>query len=670
MALNYKAVANILKEKGWIDFKPFKTESSDLEVWGYKTKEATRTIFHFCDSEFKELDRESIQLSAGPLFIMDTPDNYSVWQEGFSVEDYKNQHNITGLVWCCLIAAGNEVIHWGRGYLKLFDDLYLLEPTLRDIEEKISNKNTWEPERGITMYNPKEDFYVDKEHQEISCLYYGTYRNCHFIRKYNKESDSYNYYVLDNEGKTIFEGYPILWKRSDCELCLIHFEENENNWILNLFDGNNHEIVLNAKYKYEYGDYREYYADDNVMVIKDTHYYDYFGDRDLLDCYLLIINKKGEVLYDGEYNIKGKISRIANGLILVHGSSGRYMIYNSSATLLTENVDLKKPYFVFSGGVGFYSSPDQKGEHNLYGVMRSHDLSVIVPAVYECVRIVEYEPVLVVIVGNRQYEEGKNMMKYGLYVNSIMKIPVNTVIEKLSDEYVAWEKDEKYGLLYHGEECLPPVYDDISWDGFIKLTKGDEMGVFSKKLDFLSEIKYYDVKLLEKDKIMIADENLYYINDGVANLIIDAEAEKMEYLASDDGYHMFLNDNEELGYNCFFISSNGKVETIELTECKDYYDVETCDDDGTPYYERRYLDFEPGSYICIYEGSYYFDTEENCFYHYNEICKSNEEEYYYEEAPDDYDYERDTYYALGGDDYDRFKEEGGSIDAMMDGMGY
>ena len=38
---------------------------------------------------------------------------------------------------------------------------------------------------------------------------------------------------------------------------------------------------------------------------------------------------------------------------------------------------------------------------------------------------------------------------------------------------------------------------------------------------------------------------------------------------------------------------------------------------------------------------------------------------YYEEP----DYERDTYYALGGNDYDSFRNNGGSIDDMMDGMG-
>ena len=43
-------------------------------------------------------------------------------------------------------------------------------------------------------------------------------------------------------------------------------------------------------------------------------------------------------------------------------------------------------------------------------------------------------------------------------------------------------------------------------------------------------------------------------------------------------------------------------------------------------------------------------------------------------APDyqenDNDYERDTYYALGEDDYARWRDQGGNLDDMMDGMGY
>ena len=39
-------------------------------------------------------------------------------------------------------------------------------------------------------------------------------------------------------------------------------------------------------------------------------------------------------------------------------------------------------------------------------------------------------------------------------------------------------------------------------------------------------------------------------------------------------------------------------------------------------------------------------------------------------ALNNYDYDEDTYYALGGTDYKKFRENGGSIDDMMDGMGY
>lgn len=34
------------------------------------------------------------------------------------------------------------------------------------------------------------------------------------------------------------------------------------------------------------------------------------------------------------------------------------------------------------------------------------------------------------------------------------------------------------------------------------------------------------------------------------------------------------------------------------------------------------------------------------------------------------DWERDTYYALGGDDYDAWKRNCGNLDDMMDGMGF
>lgn len=42
----------------------------------------------------------------------------------------------------------------------------------------------------------------------------------------------------------------------------------------------------------------------------------------------------------------------------------------------------------------------------------------------------------------------------------------------------------------------------------------------------------------------------------------------------------------------------------------------------------------------------------------------------YDVYEDDINYEEETYYALGGIDYAAFRERGGSIDDMMDALGY
>jgi len=148
MALNYKAVANILKEKGWEDFKPFKLDSSAIEIWSYKTKDSNKTYIHFCDSDLKELDRKSAHLAIDPLFILETPDNYSICPEGFSVLEHNTKKTIHESATCLLITIENEIVDNIWGYTKLYGDFYLLHPSLVNIEEKISSHNTWQPDQS------------------------------------------------------------------------------------------------------------------------------------------------------------------------------------------------------------------------------------------------------------------------------------------------------------------------------------------------------------------------------------------------------------------------------------------------------------------------------------------------------------------------------------------
>ena len=79
---------------------------------------------------------------------------------------------------------------------------------------------------------------------------------------------------------------------------------------------------------------------------------------------------------------------------------------------------------------------------------------------------------------------------------------------------------------------------------------------------------------------------------------------------------------------------------------------------------------------CFAVYKYIFSFPENRII-YNPFYKDiNDEEddddsYYHDyDYTDDTDYERDTYYALGGDDYDEWRNNGGNLDDMMDGLGY
>ena len=664
MALNYKAVANILREKGWEDFKPFKLDSSAMEVWGFKTKESNKTYFHFCDSDFKEVNRGCAQLATGPLFILETLDDYSICPEGFSVNDYNSKKQIHEFAKCWLITIENEILNSFWGYTKLCGNFYLLEPSLIDIASDISTNNSWKPESAYPAFNIKESLYrdpTDVEHKFLIYEYYGTYFNYHFMRKYDINKDTFHYFVLNSKGESIFSGYPALWRRTDCELCIISVMGDNNKWNLNYYDGENHSSTIKSLFKFGYGDYEEYYADDNIMVIKLTHYKDYFEYENQKSYYLLILDKEGKVLYQGEYNLKGNIYKIVNGFILVYDLHGKYKVYHCSTRLIAEAVDLKEPYFLFPGAKGFNPSSETGDEYTLFGIMKSSDMSVVVPAIYESVDIVETEPKLVAIVGNKHYEDGAFVSRKGLYVNSELKIPLCNYITKLRDnkkkeEFIVWEKDEKYGLLYHGEECLPPIYDDIYWDDFIRLCIDDNEGAYSKKLNFLSEIAYNDVKLLEKEKIFIADDDIYFINDGATTLLIKAEP-NMKFLASRNTYYMYRDRSEEIGYKCYRIFFNGKVAEQYLSECDGYRDIRCCDDDGNIYYTQE--DFRPGSYITVDHGSFYFDMEEECFYLGCELVVNDVEEY----DQDDWDWRREI---EAERDFDRMEIETGWKTAFGD----
>lgn len=251
-------------------------------------------------------------------------------------------------------------------------------------------------------------------------------------------------------------------------------------------------------------------------------------------------------------------------------------------------------------------------------------------------------------------------------------------------EYAALCKNGLYNLVYKSKIVSDFCYSDLKIQEFdvrggkrifVKVTKNDKTGiVFEGNLitNFYSDIQPWRSLFVNKDKenpiVFVAkDADDYY---GVLNwegeIIINFEH---EYIAPYRNFVIVDKSIKDISNNEIF-----NTEGYELVAQKCCFDNERllCYANAEEYviidekgkvqtYDKHELEDKKQEVTC--GGCYMFNAQIKNF---EEIIE--EEPPYY---GDDYnDYDRDTYYALGGDDYDSFRNNGGSIDDMMDGMGF
>lgn len=157
-------------------------------------------------------------------------------------------------------------------------------------------------------------------------------------------------------------------------------------------------------------------------------------------------------------------------------------------------------------------------------------------------------------------------------------------------------------------------------------------------------IDFGDYHIIPYLNFVKVDSQILDINN---NLIFNAE----HYILIDEkkgcnNEHILCFHNNNIPDEYIVINNNGDVIRINIDD----------DSDDIEFY--------------VGYNSYYFDSDLLRFEEVPEIAEDNDDEYDYVDYPDDTDYERDTFYALGGDDYDEWKNNGGNIDDMMDGMGF
>jgi hypothetical protein len=191
------------------------------------------------------------------------------------------------------------------------------------------------------------------------------------------------------------------------------------------------------------------------------------------------------------------------------------------------------------------------------------------------------------------------------------------------------------------------VIEKYRFAAFFKVYKDGKVGMISSN-KICGEFFTLSTKFDQLDIIALwgwyGDQEPLYIADGFfynmkGEKILDAEHHTFKGFCYEENCMAFKN-TEDGDYVFIDYSNNKKLE------------AEGRDEDGNIILTN----------LCTFNISEekFIVQEDESYYDYD----------YHDEYRDDYDYERDTYYALGGDDYDRFKENGGSIDDMMDGMGF
>ncbi len=269
-----------------------------------------------------------------------------------------------------------------------------------------------------------------------------------------------------------------------------------------------------------------------------------------------------------------------------------------------------------------------------------------------------------------------------------------------NDEAIIVSKDGKYGIICRDKIIAECIYDDIKLINadpktnilygetsrnpiWFVLRIGKKKGVV--RIDsglFQTEIKYRKVNVIDwrtchpdRDysdcrRFVLELDGIIYTADAETTVCQNRKLRFVGFI--DSNVLAFSNDDRELElYDCkgrrrnfMTVDTDGDVidsEGLDISSLYDGYAVLLYNNEDADVKCKKYA-------FSIYDN----EVVINPFYKYP-YDPDDDDNYYHSNTYDDHDYtdyDKETYYALGGDDYDSFRENGGSIDDMMDGMGF
>lgn len=683
--VNIEAVKRILESQGKLDFKPFHFKNAKQDYWAYRTNE---NEFYVCDDNLIDISHSEIGIDNPWYFVLNTEKDYRLLEEGESVSVIQdiNPDNLIKNVWLIKeYMEGSEIAEKDiDGYKSVTDNLIIFET--ETIEIKPNKLNYWIPEKQIACYN-SWDFL-----EESDVFYCGTYNDSDlFFSKSGYHMECKHTY--GRESRWHYFDKLVVWFCKD-GFMLVNICPKNGSFLFELYV---HAVIMEESYGWNYiGDkcigshiinenfnLSEFnlFANDNVFVLSNYRPWisswitiDRFGN---LGC---IVTEK-----------RGKIVDFSNDILKVDsspcGEQGKvFEFYDYKGNCLARITNKNVNYVTVTKSFDTAIVVDESNKDSiltLKGVINTRTHSLIIPFRYKNLELFDAGDYFYAIIGEEFTDKsGAKAIQYGLLHNNVLLLPCNNVeIKSLSENLFVWKEGKKYGLICNGKKCTDCIYDNISEEksigrrkirdkylhdtyNYIKysyaiLQTDNKKGVFVPNWDILIPATYTEIKAFVEERAILADGKLFKIKERT--LILDKDLSDFDYIGGLRGNHLFrriggdINDIDN--YICFYLPDEDWME-------EGVWDVEEDDEIEADREHILWSNYRP--VLALGDGTVFYSVKEERFFDdINDLASYPD---YYPD--DDYDYERDTYYALGGDDYDQWKENGGDLDGMMEGMGF
>ncbi|MBO5633080.1 MAG: hypothetical protein J5965_28815 [Aeriscardovia sp.] len=697
--INIEAVKRVLESQGKLDFKPFHFNDAKQEYWAFRTSD---NKFHICDNDLKEIDRYDLKSKSlfrswrfcdyeqKVLFVLERESDYFFLEEGVSITTIQEEqpNNPVRNVWLINDWDGEIVAKDFIGYRYIGKKWIILETTTIEISE--NDNRYWFPEKKITCYDPN-DLFKEEKQDFFYCGSYNDYWDM-FYCDGNYYIECRDFYGRDSNPHH-FENL-IIWFSVDGVL-VITIQNNKGSHRIAVYKP---AVMIRTAYDYYYGDeclgshdiYTNYsfedsslFANGNVFVLSNFH---------PNTSSWITINRYGKVGSE-ICNKGGKIVSVKSDIIKFDSSSWsdkekKYDFYDYNGTRIAKDISETAKYVVISKSFNstlFENESDESCITIYKGVMNAQDHSLVIPIKYTNLELFDGSDFFYAIIGeNYTDNNGAEIVHYGLLYNNKTILPCNKEeIRSLNVNLFVWKSNNKYGLVSNGMICCECIYDNISIaksigrrkkyshdryfpalhnyrDYFYTLLQdGNHYGIFVPDWNMVIRSTFNNIIAFVEEKFFCGDNNLFRIKGNDFTFVKDMSG--YEYVGGLKNYHLFKFKNGDRNsidnYKCFLLR-NGELEDEDITDAELDDEIEA---------DRDYINW--GSYnpvLVLGDESVFYSVKKNIFYDdINSLASYPEPD-----IDEGYNYERDTYYALGGDDYDQWKENGGDLDGMMEGMGF